>query len=79
MTALSVRRTSAEKQEMGAEERRRTPPFRLLFKSTFGMGAAALIVFGFSAPYLNVEADVVSGGVVTAFGAVLGALLALRA
>ena len=77
MTALSVHRAPAEERAMDAEAHGHVPS-RLIFKSVFGFGMAALITFSAVAPIFGVHPDVLTSGGIAALGALAGALLAMR-
>jgi len=53
--------------------------YALLFKSVVGFSVAALALFGVTVPYLGVEPTVAGEGLAAGAGALLGALIALKA
>ncbi|MBN7807257.1 hypothetical protein JZX86_18040 [Agrobacterium rosae] len=51
----------------------------LLMKSMVGFSVAALALFGVSVPYLGVESSIASESAAAGAGALIGALVALKA
>ena len=57
----------------------RTASFVMMLKGAVGFGFLMAAVFGFAVPHLGIEPTVVGEGAAATVGAIIGALVALRA
>lgn len=62
-----------------ADKATKTVSFILLLKGAAGFAMLALALFGVSVPFLGIEPTNLSGGIAATAGAVLGAVIALKA
>lgn len=53
--------------------------YALLFKSVVGFSVTALALFGITVPYLGIEPSVATEGAAVGIGALIGAIIALKA